>query len=157
MAARWFSLVLLQRTTPARSLRGFSDAALVTFKTNLFIHFVALCSRPLNVLSGIQLERRSRNKDTNDGLTAPPGGPRQNDNVLKHVMLNLLLLINNVDDSVNKGYCGILPELILASVGSYFEVVSKIRVKSSRVILTLVLQGLQRFLRWSPVEGSRIG
>lgn len=44
------------------------------------------------------------------GLTAPPGGSRCNDNVIMShtIMFTLLLLINNVDDGVNKGYCGIV-------------------------------------------------
>lgn len=89
------------------------EDALVTLKINLFIHFVVLRSRPLNVLSVIQPERpkgEQRHCDiTDNGLTAPPSGPHQNDNVImsKAIMFTLLLLNNNVDDSVNKGYCGI--------------------------------------------------
>lgn len=93
--------------TTVHFIKGFLyEDALVTLKINLFINFVVLSSCPLNVLS----VRGNRDAVITDRLTAPPVGPHQNDNVImsKDIMFTLLLLINNVDDGVNKGYCGIL-------------------------------------------------
>lgn len=50
------------------------------------------------------LEGRRHCDITDDRLTAPPAGPHQNDNVIKAILFTLLLLINDVDDGVNKGY-----------------------------------------------------
>lgn len=104
---------LQKRNTMAHFIKGFLyEDALVTLKINLFIHFVVLCSRPLNVLSVIQPERLGGTETLWHHwwwTHSATRWPHQNDNVImsKAIMFTLLLLINNVDDGVNKGYCGI--------------------------------------------------